>query len=424
MKPTVLAVTVGGSCQPVVTCILDYAPVHVRFIASTGTKGSLSTVNDAGTPCKSYQSEDKPSIVAQAGLKPGQFTVEPVDEPDSLEACYTAARKALSFLQEKYPDHRYVADYTGGTKTMSVGLVMAALESEWELSLVKGTRTDLVRVVDGTEVAALVNSWEVRARQHMEEARHLFNDYHFAAAEGVCHTILQRSPVAIELQHVVQQWIVFARGFDAWDRFDHARAFQLLEGHQGKLAQNFIALKRILGKDPRGAHGYERVFDLIRNAERRAAQGRYDDAVARLYRTLEMLAQTRLQLRTPSLDSGSLDLGLLPEPLRATYAALREPGSNDVKLALRQDFELLSALEDPLGSIYRQHERRLLNALTVRNASILAHGGRPITQVQFNQVYAAIVDMVQASAQALAIKDTMPQFPKLQGEELEQRASA
>lgn len=41
--------------------------------------------------------------------------------------------------------------------------------------------------------------------------------------------------------------------------------------------------------------GYEQVQDLILNAERRAVQERYDDAVARLYRAVEMVAQVRLQ---------------------------------------------------------------------------------------------------------------------------------
>ncbi|MDB9309098.1 hypothetical protein PN471_10700 [Aphanizomenon sp. CS-733/32] len=41
-------------------------------------------------------------------------------------------------------------------------------------------------------------------------------------------------------------------------------------------------------------HGYEIVQDLILNAERRATQQRYDDAVGRLYRALELLAQIRL----------------------------------------------------------------------------------------------------------------------------------
>jgi hypothetical protein len=41
-------------------------------------------------------------------------------------------------------------------------------------------------------------------------------------------------------------------------------------------------------------HGYEIVEDLLLNAERRAMQDRYDDAVGRLYRALELLVQIRL----------------------------------------------------------------------------------------------------------------------------------
>ncbi len=50
------------------------------------------------------------------------------------------------------------------------------------------------------------------------------------------------------------------------------------------------------------------MIDLLRNAERRAARGRYDDAAARLYRALEMLAQMRMGARSPALDSSRLNL--------------------------------------------------------------------------------------------------------------------
>ena len=37
------------------------------------------------------------------------------------------------------------------------------------------------------------------------------------------------------------------------------------------------------------------VEDLLLNAERRAIQGRYEDAIGRIYRAIELIAQIRLK---------------------------------------------------------------------------------------------------------------------------------
>ncbi len=410
---TILAVTVGGSCQPVVAAVEDYQPHHVVFIASDGPRGSRATVDGAGKPCKGREpDDDKSSIIAQTGLKESQFTIRTITDPDSLQVCYSATRSALIEVNQQFPNSRYVADYTGGTKTMSVALGMAALELDWDLSLVKGARTDLVKVVDGTEVAGLVNSWEVRAQQRMEEARRLFNDHHYAAAETLTSSILQTGPLSTELQATLREWVGLARGFDAWDRFDHDRALQILSPYQARIVASFIFLKQLTGNDRRST-GYEAVFDLIRNAERRAHQKRYDDAVARLYRACELFAQIRLRQRTPSLDSSNLSTDALPEHLRATYDQLRDPGEKKIKLGLLQDYELLANLNDPVGIAFGTHQKRLLSGLSTRNNSILAHGASPIGPDGYQQFAKILTDLLTDATQRLNIAVDAPQFPHL-----------
>lgn len=417
---TILVITVGGSCQPVVTAINDYRPTHVCFLVSIGVRGSKVTVVGEGKPCKN-QDGDKENILTQTGLWKEQYTTEELDDPDSLQDCYAKTQSALSKMMERFPNARYIADYTAGTKSMSAGLVLAALEVDWELSLVKGARTDLVKVVDGSQVAGLVNSWEVRARQRMEEARRLFNDFHYTAAEAILETILQTNPVSTTLQTTIHQWIAFARGLDAWDRFDHQDAMRRLSPYQGQAVPYWLYLKRITGVDAKQHSGYEPVFDLLRNAERRATQGRYDDAVARLYRACELFAQTRLQKRQQSLDSSNLDITLLPDHLHAKYAALSDGGDKKIKLGLRQDYELLVDLGDPVGEVYQKAEKELLNALTSRNHSILAHGLKPLTNVEYRKVYHVIYQLIEQGCSKLNIRLEAPQFPLLVGDALRER---
>ena len=114
-----------------------------------------------------------------------------------------------------------------------------------------------------------------------------------------------------------------------------------------------------------------------------------------------------------ALKSGDLDVTLLPEPLRLKYEALREPGEKGkIKLGLRQDYELLVELADPLGSIYQECAKRLLQALLHRNESILAHGQKPIAQTQWNEMWEIVTALIQNGLSALKIQLEAPQFPQ------------
>ena len=53
-------------------------------------------------------------------------------------------RKAIAELAEQYPGARFIADYTGGTKTMTAALVCAVLECDnIELQLTGGARLQI-----------------------------------------------------------------------------------------------------------------------------------------------------------------------------------------------------------------------------------------------------------------------------------------
>jgi len=429
--PTLLTITVGGSCAPVVSAIRAYQPDYVCFIITKGARGSHVKVDGPGAPCgdprkancpecgASFHLGDPtgPNIVSQTGLVETAWDPLTLDEPDAFSYCYTQIYARLLQLAEDHPDWRLIADYTGGTKTMTAALAAVALELGWELSLVKGSRLDLVKVRNGTEIASLVNAAEVRARQRMAEAQRLFDAYAYASAAALLAGVLRAAPLSPTLQREIQGWVTLCRAFHAWDLFDHARARALLEPCQSRCVPQWIFLKQLAGQRP----GYAPVGDLLRNAERRAARGRYDDAVARLYRALELLAQTRLRQREPALVSGNLDVAALPEPLQADYEARRESPEGRIKLGLRAAYELLAQLEDPLGQLYQQRQPRLLNVLQQRNASILAHGLEPIGETRWQAMRQITADFINAGLQVVRGRRAVPQFPSWQDAEPRRR---
>src|SRR5690606_11500883 len=96
------------------------------------------------------------------------------------------------------------------------------------------------------------------------------------------------------------------KAFNEWDKFNYVQAELLIEPYQGDkdIIPYNINLKKIVrtltkylkewtpeGNKKQPGPGFPLVYDVLNNALRRANQGRYDDAVARIYRSIEMYAQ-------------------------------------------------------------------------------------------------------------------------------------
>jgi CRISPR-associated protein (TIGR02710 family) len=151
----------------------------------------------------------------------------------------------------------------------------------------------------------------------------------------------------------------------------------------------------------------ELVKDLLANARRRAVEGRFDDAVARLYRGIEAIAQTRLREAHGIADTGGVALQQIPETLRPDWEPFAREGK--VKVALQDAFVLLGHLDDPMAHRFRELEldQRDRSPLVSRNTSILAHGFQPVSQNVFPQLWKAALSLADLA------EDDLPQFPRL-----------
>jgi len=88
------------------------------------------------------------AIVYQLGLEKECYEKIEVDEPDDLKGCFDALSVVEKKIAERFGDEvEVIANYTGGTKSMSAALVLKAIQNEdWKLSLNKGIRKDLIKV--------------------------------------------------------------------------------------------------------------------------------------------------------------------------------------------------------------------------------------------------------------------------------------
>ena len=91
------------------------------------------------------------------------------------------------------------------------------------------------------------------------------------------------------------------------------------------------------------------------------------DAVARLYRTVELIGQYRLRVKF-GIDSSNVDVDKLDSRLKEKYGKI-EGKNGKIKLGLAKDYELLADMGDDSGKKFAENNR-LMDLLTNRNESI------------------------------------------------------
>ena len=154
-----------------------------------------------------------------------------------------------------------------------------------------------------------------------------------------------------------------------------------------RLDEEFVKVKLESISETDKGHGYELIQDLFLNAQRRAAQGRYDDAVARLYRAIELLAQARLKLGY-QINTGDVKLDNLPATLQGKYKN-KVNNNGKIQLSLRSAYELLVEFNqikrEPFGQLFTENKNKIVDFLRIRNNSILAHGFTPVSEGDYKK---------------------------------------
>lgn len=383
---TALICTVGGSHQPVVTAIRRSQPSRVVFVCTdtdpaTSKPGSRTQIEGRGHCIRERPTDAAPTlpnIPTQCELAEGSWEILVVPA-DDLDEAYRLIRSKLRATRESCPEAYVIADYTGGTKSMTGALIVAALdERDVTVQFVTGARQDLVKVRDGTQAPTPAAVDAIRLQRDMAPFLSAWSRYAYEEAAAGLDAL--PAPADRRLRAGWQRARDLSAAFSAWDRFDHAGALSLLAAYESAAAPLLGSLYRDLKlltreQDP-GAEGL-RLWDLWLNAHRRAAAGRYDDAVARGYRLLEWTAQW--VLRT---EKGWCTGDLPPEVGAA--AGLRPGDDGRFQAGLFGAWSLVrSHCQGPAQVFFAANEPALRDHISRRNRSILAHGHTPIDQTSW-----------------------------------------
>ncbi|MFM8524911.1 MAG: TIGR02710 family CRISPR-associated CARF protein, partial [Cyanobacteriota bacterium] len=403
---TVLIITLGTSPEPIINCISSLRPDRVVFLCSTESQVLVDTVLSK-VPLHDFQAERDLVVLQQRLSGKGSDGVE--NELDQLDRVYIRALDLFLRVRDEDRGCRIIADYTGGTKTMTTGLAMAAIDDgDVKLHLTVTDRSRGQSAISGYSSPVAVSTAAIHARRLRDrELPSLLKRHDYEAARQA----VRRVQAIVDPDADTRQWLQWLEallvGLDAWDRFDHRRALDVLEGlgdrrlHQPLLfpLKRVIGSRRLLDQEAEEqrwpqmkGHGLEAVEDLLRNAERRAGQERYDDAVGRLYRAMELTEQLLLkigvceQVGPEGILTGDVDLERLPEALQPRWQAKAaqshagQPSAKPrpLKIGLADGFDLLADLGHPTGLEWQQRRAELINAINTRNSSLFAHGFQPV----------------------------------------------
>ena len=148
---------------------------------------------------------------------------------------------------------------------------------------------------------------------------------------------------------------------------------------------------------------------MLNNAKRRIDEGKYDDAVARLYRTLELIAQLRLN-QSRLIDKENLNKSKSffvikdsvdkmankkeKAELRDKNIAKYRSANKFMNVDLGSSYALLNTLSRDRTDDFSESTQKIVGnfyrvqgVFQKRNTSILAHGLLPINEHIANQLY-------------------------------------
>ena len=405
----VMICTVGGSEQPVINAIKQDGPLDlVYFICSAGDKknGSVWTIeNQVNNPmkaicvhCKKNYTNDRITgpIAEKTGLTKDKYKIISLEDPDDLSMVTGACKKIEEELlsEEQEENLEVIANYTGGTKTMSLGLGYFAIRThKWILKVNSNTfgRKNLI-AVDTGDVSTPQNMTDIIVYETLARAEQLTEKKNYSAAKKLVTGLLNKYYTTKNQKNRLYKLRSLAAMFDAWDKFDYSAALCIAESNinlkkEAKLLKKLIKIKSLMQSAHWGKtnlDGKELVKDIIKNAKNCAERSRFDDATGRLYRATELLAQLRLLSRY-NLNSGDIDpqSDAIPDDYREKLP--KNEHSDKIKTGLFGSYALLATIKDPLGQYFEETRKELRAIIDIRNSSFFAHGLRCITEREWEK---------------------------------------
>ncbi len=287
-------------------------------------------------------------------------------------------------------DSKIFINYTSGTKSMSVAAALCSVVYKTKLMSLSGDRNKDGVVEHQMGTYKTQNLYSVYNQFNIDKMKRYFNIYRFEETMEICDEIVDFENASIYKQ-------VFDY-YNKWDKFNHKNKLDIIDSSifdDEQFVKQFIKnqeaikiLKRIQDEN----RDYYIIADLINNSQRRYEEGKYDDAVARLYRSIELIAQTKLKIEY-GISTDNIDLSKIKTKVSSYYyQGLKNRSKGKLQLGLKQDYKLLKQMNDKLGKAFYENPdfKEILDA---RNYSILAHGTNAISKEKYVEMKKLTIEL-------------------------------
>jgi CRISPR-associated protein (TIGR02710 family) len=362
-------------------------------------------------------------MVERSGLPRDHCEVVTLSGAHDIDEVFRATNALIQRLEAQgYSADQIAINYTSGTKVMGSGAVLSAVFNKiMELRYITG----LASVREGPERARhrllTTKPGAVFAYQDLLAARSMLLDLRFRSAHAALGAV-EEDLLTPEERHLLTSLSLLTRAYGEWDNFypnrfltlysevDFSREmlepFRLGEGQRE-------AVEKTAAEMENGLPGPYVIVDLFNNAGRRLALGRTEDAMARLYRALEMLGQWVLA-RDFKVDTNNVDTRRIPPRDRVRYEALRSMEDGLVRIGFHKTYELLGIFGSPIGVTFTG-DPVMREFLESRSESILAHGLRPASREEAQRVMDHGRELLRLEIAELDDLEARLQFPWLLG---------
>jgi len=369
--------------------ILHYNPEKVVFF---GSEESIATVESLKWQ---YYENRREELI--------NYEFVTIDSIDDLDECFDKIKDKI----EEHDEHEIIIDYTSGTKTMTMSAALCSMLYHKRLSLVAGKRGENGIVIPGTEKIIEQSLYSAYDKTLLDRFKNLFNLCRFVDAKDAL------SQIVVLDKGQREDYERLVEGYDLWDRFKHREAYEKIEPVKDKR----ISLnKGFLGRLNKEEHRIKFILvDLINNASRRIEEERYDDAVAVLYRAIELIPQIKLlDYELNDLSEDKFTIADLEQ--RGIDSGEYEKYADDrgkLKLGLEKKFLLLRDLGwKEADDIYLEN-KGMQGLLQRRNNSIRAHGLEPVEKEVANELYEKTKEYARIIVPDLEKLLEDSRFPKL-----------
>ena len=272
--------------QKLYSTINKLYPNHVVFFASSKSEHTIPYIGEL------FKNDGDEFVEGE------DYQIVTIEAIDDFNSCFETIESKIWDYDFKDDKQKYqiIMDYTSGTKTMSAAMACCGMFYSKDLISVGGDRSQ-GEVSAGTEIINYQNLYKIYDKFALMRVRYNFNSNRFMPCIDILNFI-------VDLNIHKESFLDLCKAYYAWDNMEFENAYNHLikvDANQiefveikNDIKNNLRALGNIVRSKSENLKNCYILASLINNSIRKAEEYKYDDAIARLYRSFELIAQIRL----------------------------------------------------------------------------------------------------------------------------------